>query len=64
MKNINPSSTLEQSRNVVLVALAAKDLPEDQQRIPTNDSASESQLMLDVQTKAIVLRNGWQTQSL
>ena len=46
---------MERSNNQVLVAQAAMDLAKDQLRIPSNDSASGSQLHPDSQTKAIVL---------
>ncbi|XP_039778273.1 uncharacterized protein LOC120645557 [Panicum virgatum] len=57
MENINLSSTLEWSKNMILVAQATKDLPEDQAQIPTKDSVAESQLQPDHQTKAIILKD-------
>ena len=56
-KNIELSNILERSRNSVLVAQAAKNLPADQQQIPTKESTSESQLAPAVATKTIVLRD-------
>ena len=55
-ENINTAQALERSNNQALVAQAAKDLAKDQLRIPSNDSASGSQLHPDSQTKAIVLK--------
>ena len=46
---------MESSSNQALVAQAGKALPKDQLQIPSNDSASGSQLHPDSQTKAIVL---------
>jgi hypothetical protein len=54
-ENINTANAMERSRNQVLVAQAAKALAKDQLQIPSNDSASGSQLHPDSQTKAIVL---------
>ena len=56
-KNIELSDTLEQSRNTVLVAQAAKNLPADQQIIPAKESTSELQLTSAVVTNTIVLRD-------
>ena len=56
-KNIELSDTLDRSRNSVLVAQAAKNLPVDQQHIPAKESTSESQLTLAVVTKTIVLQD-------
>ncbi|XP_039797679.1 uncharacterized protein LOC120662639 [Panicum virgatum] len=56
-KNIELSDTLERSRNSVLVAQVAKNLPVDQQPIPAKESTSESQLAPAVATKTIVLRD-------
>ena len=56
-ENINTDETMQRSNNQALVAQAAKDLAKDQLRIPSNDSASGSQLHPDSQTKAIVLRD-------
>ena len=53
--NIKLSDILERSRNSVLVAQAAKNLPADQQQIPAKESTSESQLAPAVATKTIVL---------
>jgi len=51
------SDTLERSRNSILVAQAAKNLPADQQQIPDKELTSESQLALAVATRTIVLRD-------
>ena len=56
-KNVELSDTLEQSRNSVLGAQAAKNVPTDQQQIPAKESTSESQLAPAVATKTIVLRD-------
>ncbi|XP_039797732.1 uncharacterized protein LOC120662703 [Panicum virgatum] len=56
-KNIELSDTLERSRNSVLVAQVAKNLPTDQQQIPAKESTFESQLAPAVATKTIVLRD-------
>jgi len=56
-KNIELSDTLEQSRNSVLGAQAAKNVPADQQQIPAKESTSESQLAPAVANKTIVLRD-------
>ena len=56
-KNIELSDTLERSKNSVLVAQAAKNLPEDQQLIPSKESTSESQLTPAVASKTIVPRD-------
>ena len=56
-KNIELSNTLEQSRNSVLVAQAAKNLPADQQLIPAKESTFELQLVPAVAAKTIVLRD-------
>jgi hypothetical protein len=56
-KNIELSDTLERSKNTVLVAQEAKNLPADQQQISTKESTSESQLTPAVATKTIVLRD-------
>ena len=56
-KNIKLSDTLERSRNSVLVAQAAKNVPMDQQPIPAKESTSESQVAPAVATKTIVLRD-------
>ena len=56
-KNIELSDTLERSRNSVLVAQVAKNLPADQQQIPAKESTSESQLVPAVATNTIVLRD-------
>ncbi|XP_039815127.1 uncharacterized protein LOC120678028 [Panicum virgatum] len=55
--NIKLPDTLERSRNSVLVAQAAKNLPADQQQIPAKESTSESQLAPAMATKTIVLRD-------
>ena len=57
MENTNIAEAMERSCNQALVAQAAKDLAKDQLQIPTNDSASGSQMHSDSQTKAIVLRD-------
>ena len=56
-KNIELSDTLERSKNSVLVAQAAKNLPADQQQIPAKESTSKLQLALAMATKTIVLRD-------
>ena len=56
-KNVELSDTLERSRNSVLVAQAAKNLPADQQLIPAKESTFELQLAPAVATKTIVLRD-------
>ena len=56
-KNIELSDTLERSRNSVLVAPVAKNLPADQQQIPAKESTPESQLARAVATKTTVLRD-------
>ena len=56
-KNIELSDTLERSRNSVLVGQVAKNLPADQQQIPTKESTSKSQLTPAVAIKTIVLRD-------
>ena len=56
-ENINTAEAMERSSNQALVARAAKDLAKDQLWIPSNDSASGSQLHPDSQTKAIALRD-------
>ena len=56
-KNIELSDTLERSKNLVLVAQAAKNLPADQQQIPAKESTSESQLAPTVATKTIILKD-------
>ncbi|XP_039804845.1 uncharacterized protein LOC120669092 [Panicum virgatum] len=56
-KNIELSDTLEQSRNLVLVARVAKNVLADQQPIPAKESTSESQLAPAVATKTIVLQD-------
>ena len=56
-KNIELSDTLEQSRNSVLGAQAAKNVPADQQQIPAKESTSELQLALAVATKTIFFRD-------
>ena len=56
-ENIKLSNTLEQSRNSILVAQAAKNLPADQQHIPAKESASESPLVPAVATKTIFFRD-------
>ena len=56
-KNVELSDTLEQSRNSVLGAQAAKNVPADQQQIPAKESTSESQLAPAVATKTIILRD-------
>jgi hypothetical protein len=48
---------LERSRNSVLVAQAAKNLPADHQQIPAKESTSKSQLAPAVATKTMVLRD-------
>ena len=55
MENISTTEAMERSCNQALGAQAAKALTKDQLRIPSNDSASGSQLHPDSQTKAIVL---------
>ena len=57
MENINTAEAMESSSNQALVARAVKDLAKYQLRIPSNDSASGSQLHPDSQTKAIALRD-------
>ena len=54
-ENINTAEAMERSSNKALVAQAAKAVAKDQLRIPSNDSASGSQLHPGSQTKAIVL---------
>ena len=56
-KNIELSDTLERSKNLVLIAQAAKNLLADQQQIPGKESTSESQLTPVVATKTIILRD-------
>ena len=56
-KKIELSDTLERSRNSVLVAQTAKNIPADQQQIPAKETTSESQLAPAVVTKTIVLRD-------
>ncbi|XP_039815124.1 uncharacterized protein LOC120678026 [Panicum virgatum] len=56
-ENIKLSDTLERSRNSVLVAHAAKNLPADQQQIPAKESTSQSQLVPAVATKSIILKD-------
>jgi hypothetical protein len=56
-ENIKLSDTLERSKNSVLVAQAAKNLPADQQQIPAKESTFEPQLAPAVATKTIVLRD-------
>ena len=56
-KNIELSDILERSRNSVLVAQAAKNLPADQQLIPAKESTFESQLTPAMATKTIILRD-------
>ena len=46
---------MERSSNKALVAQAAKAVAKDQLRIPSNDSASGSQLHPNSQMKAIIL---------
>ena len=54
-ENINTAEALERSNNQAMVAQAAKALTMDQLQKPYNNSAPESQLHPDSQTKAIVL---------
>ena len=54
-ENINTAEALEKSNNQAMVAQAAKALTMDQLQKPSNNSAPESQLHPDSQTKAIVL---------
>jgi hypothetical protein len=56
-KNIELSDTLERSKNLVLVAQAAKNLLVDQHHIPAKETTSKSQLTPAVATKTIVLRD-------
>ena len=57
MKNIITAEAMARSSNQAFVAQAAKALPKDQLQIPSNDSASGSQLQPDSQMKAIILRD-------
>ena len=54
-ENINTAEALERSNNQAMVVQAAKALTMDQLQKPSNNSAPESQLHPDSQTKAIVL---------
>ena len=54
-ENINTAEALERSNNQAMVAQVAKALTMDQLQKPSNNSAPESQLHPDSQTKAIVL---------
>ena len=54
-ENINTAEAPERSNNQAMVAQAAKALTMDQLHKPSNNSAPESQLHPDCQTKAIAL---------